>query len=77
MRGEAEVVVSVPAKVAVKFNALFPGITADIMAIADHLLPAPKGDTTANTGKQSFSEVSPSWVTTLNEQAAESNNQVG
>jgi NAD(P)-dependent dehydrogenase (short-subunit alcohol dehydrogenase family) len=77
MRGEAEVVVSVPAKVAVKFNALFPGITADIMAIADHLLPAPKGDTTANTGKQSFSEVSPSWVTTLNEQAAASNNQVG
>jgi len=32
IRGEAEVVLSLAAKFAVKFNALFPGITADMMA---------------------------------------------
>ena len=28
------------------------------------------------TGKQSFSEVSPSWLTALNDRAAEQNNQI-
>lgn len=77
MRGEAEVVISLPAKVAVKFNAMFPEFTADIMAMANGLLPSSQRDTKLKTGKQSFSEASPSWVTTLNERAAESNNQVG
>ena len=77
IRGEAEVVLSLPAKVAAKFNALFPGITADIMALANRMLPsAQEADTAVKTGKQSFSDVSPSWVTTLNERAAENNNQV-
>jgi NAD(P)-dependent dehydrogenase (short-subunit alcohol dehydrogenase family) len=77
IRGEAEVVLSLPAKLAVKFNALLPGITADIMSLANRVLPsAQESDTTVKTGKQSFSDVSPSWVTALNEQAAENNNQV-
>src|SRR5947207_1845257 len=77
IRGEAEVVLSLPAKLAVKFNALLPGITADIMALANRVLPsAQESETTVKTGKQSFSDVSPSWVTALNEQAAENNNQV-
>ena len=77
IRGEAEVVLSLPAKVAVKLNALFPGLTADVLALADRMLPSTeKASTDVKTGKQSFSDVSPSWVTALNEQAAESNNQV-
>jgi hypothetical protein len=77
IRGEAEVMLSLPAKLAVKFNALLPGITADIMALANRVLPsAQESETTVKTGKQSFSDVSPSWVTALNEQAAENNNQV-
>jgi hypothetical protein len=77
VRGEAEVVLSLLARLAVKFSALFPETTADIMAIANRLLPSPeKTDTSAKTGEQSFSKVSPSWVTQLNEQAAESNNQI-
>lgn len=76
IRGKAEVVLSLPAKFAVKFNALFPGITADVMAAANLMLPGAQGsDTEIKTGKQSYSEVSPSWVTTLTERAAESNNQ--
>jgi hypothetical protein len=77
IRGEAEVVLSLPAKVAVRMNALFPGIAADVMALADRMLPSSRdSDRDVKTGKQSFSEISPSWVTALNEQAAKSNNQV-
>jgi NAD(P)-dependent dehydrogenase (short-subunit alcohol dehydrogenase family) len=76
--GEADLVLSVAAKLAVKFHAMFPGATADVLAIANRLLPSatPESDPAPKTGKQSFSEVSPSWVTALNERAAESNNQV-
>jgi short-subunit dehydrogenase len=77
IRGQSELVLSVPAKVAVQFNALFPGITSDILAIVNKLLPSSDGaDTKPKTGQQSFSDASPSWITTLNERAAESNNQV-
>jgi len=45
------------------------------MSLANRALPsAQESDTTVKTGKQSFSDVSPSWVTALNEQAAENNN---
>lgn len=78
LRGQAEVVLSLPAKLAVKANALFPGATADVLAIANSLLPGPDGSgTKVKTGKQSFSEVSPSWITTLNERAANTNNEMG
>ena len=77
LRGESEVVLSLPADLAVKIHGLFPGLTADVLALVDRLLPEPAGSPqVVKTGKQSFSEVSPSWVTTLNERAAESNNQV-
>jgi NAD(P)-dependent dehydrogenase (short-subunit alcohol dehydrogenase family) len=77
VRGEAEVILSVPAMAAVKFEAIFPGITADLLGIVNQLLPSADGSNkTAKTGKQSFSDLSPSWVTTLNERAARSNNQV-
>jgi hypothetical protein len=41
------------------------------------LLPsAEKSDRQVQTGKQSTSDASPSWITTLNERAAEANNQL-
>ncbi len=77
VRGDAELVLSLPAKLAVKMNALFPGLTSDVLALINTLLPSGEGGSTeVKTGKQSFSEISPSWVTTLNERAAGSNNQV-
>ncbi|PYX85401.1 MAG: ketoacyl reductase [Acidobacteria bacterium] len=76
-RGQAELVLSVPAKLAVKFHGLFPGVTADFLAIVNRLLPGPGGiGTQVRTGRQSTSPVSPSWVTTLNERAAQRNNQI-
>jgi short-subunit dehydrogenase len=78
IRGQAEIVLSIPAKVVVKLNALFPGMTADVLAVVNSILPEPDGSgTRVKTGKESFSDVSPSWATALNEKAAESNNQLG
>lgn len=75
--GCAELVLSLPAKVAVKLHALAPGLTGEMLGLANRLLPGPGGIGRAmRTGKQSMSEVSPSWVTVLNERAAEQNNEV-
>ena len=79
VRGHAEVVLSLPAKFAVKVHGMFPGTTSDVLGLVNQLLPSAKGnggDLEPKTGKQSFSEVSPSWVTTLNERAAAENNQI-
>jgi NAD(P)-dependent dehydrogenase (short-subunit alcohol dehydrogenase family) len=75
--GDAEIILSVPAMAAIKFDALFPGITSDLLGLVNQLLPsADNADKTSKVGKESFSDLSPSWVTTLNERAATSNNQV-
>jgi short-subunit dehydrogenase len=77
VHGDSEVILTVPAKAAVKFHGLFPGITAGLLGMVHRLLPsANPADKKAKTGKQSFSEASPSWITTLNERAAERNNQI-
>ena len=77
IRGQAEVVLSVPAKVAVKINALMPGVTADVMSLVNSLLPAAdRSEKQAKTGKESSSDVPSSWVTALNDRAAERNNQI-
>jgi short-subunit dehydrogenase len=76
-RGTAEVVLSLPAKVAVLTQGLMPGITASALTLMNWLLPAPGGvGAEARTGKQSYSRISPSWITRLNERAAQRNNQV-
>jgi NAD(P)-dependent dehydrogenase (short-subunit alcohol dehydrogenase family) len=76
-RGEAEVVLSIQAKLAVTVQGLFPGLTADMLGLVNHLLPGPGGIGTAQAkGKASQSALSPSWLTALNEQAAEENNQI-
>jgi len=78
VRGTAEVVLSAPAKAAVKFNGLFPGTTSNILAVVDKLLPSPEhAGEEAKAGYQSYSKFSPSWATTLNERAAQRNNEAG
>jgi short-subunit dehydrogenase len=76
-RGRAELVISIPAKVAVLFESLFPEMMAQMLAIANELLPEPDGvGTQRMKGKDSKSSWSPSWLTTLNEEAALRNNEV-
>jgi hypothetical protein len=75
--GEAEVVLSLPAKLAAKFHGLFPGLTADMLAQANRLLPAPGGIGTARaTGAESRSKLTPAWLTRLTDEAAVRNNQI-
>lgn len=76
--GRAELVISVPAKLAVLFDTLFPEMTSDLFGLANKLLlPAPGGIGTREAkGKESTSAWSPSFLTTLNERAAVRNNEV-
>jgi short-subunit dehydrogenase len=76
-RGDAEVILSLQAKLAIKFNALFPEWTADLLSLVNHLLPAPGGIGKASVkGKESHSAVAPSMLTALDEEAARKNNQI-
>jgi NAD(P)-dependent dehydrogenase (short-subunit alcohol dehydrogenase family) len=77
-RGDAEVVLSIQAQMAVLFHGLFPGLTADLLGMINRLLPAPGGIGKRKAkGKDSSSAISPSLLTALNEQAAARNNEIG
>lgn len=77
-RGQAELVISMQAVMAVKFRALFPEATADILALANRLLPGPGGIGRKRVkGKESESAVAPSILTTLSDRAAQRNNEHG
>lgn len=76
-RGEAELVVSAQAALAVKFHALFPEATADILAAVNKLLPGPGGIGRRRArGRESESTLSPSVLTTLGDSAAQRNNEI-
>jgi short-subunit dehydrogenase len=76
-RGQAELVISVPAKIAVLLDSLFPEATSQMLALANRMLPEAGGvGTQRMKGRNSTSAWSPSWLTTLNEEAALRNNEV-
>lgn len=76
--GDAEVVLSIQAQVAVRFHGLFPGLTADLLGLVNQLLPEPGGIGTGRAqGKESESDLAPSWLTGLTESAAARNNELG
>ena len=77
-RGDAEIIISLQAVLAVKFHALFPELTADLMSLANRLLPAAAGGIGQRRakGKESQSDWSPSWLTTLSDAAAWRNNEM-
>jgi NAD(P)-dependent dehydrogenase (short-subunit alcohol dehydrogenase family) len=75
--GRAELIISVQAKAAVAFDFLFPEASADFLAAINRLLPTAAGcETIQAKGSESTSAWSPSWLTTLNEQAALKNNEL-
>jgi hypothetical protein len=75
--GRAELTLSLPAKLGVLIDAVAPELTADLSALAARVLPPPGGVGRASVeGCQSTSAWSPSVLTTLNERAAEENNQL-
>jgi NAD(P)-dependent dehydrogenase (short-subunit alcohol dehydrogenase family) len=76
-RGDAELIISLPAQLAVAFHGLFPGLTADILGVVDRLLPAPGGIGAEKLhGHQSETPITLSPLTALTQQAARANNEV-
>ena len=77
--GDAELVISWPAKLAVIANAMMPQSVALGMDIANRmLLPQPTGEAgnRSRSGWQSLSDRAPSKLTTLTERAARENNEL-
>ncbi len=76
-RGDAEVVIGLPAKTAVLAYALCPNLTADALACLNRwVLPEPGGTgRDANRGRDNYSAL-PTWVTTLADRAAARNNEL-
>ena len=76
-RGDAEVVLSLPAKLATVVHGLSPGWTADLLGLANTLLlPGIGGIGSAQLpGKDSVSPLAPSVLTRLVDRAAERNNE--
>ncbi len=76
-RGDAEIVLTIPSKLAAAFHGLFPGLTADLLGLVNRFLPGPGGIGTARAlGRDSESALSPSPLTALNEWAAAQNNEL-
>ncbi|HET7113369.1 MAG TPA: SDR family oxidoreductase [Pyrinomonadaceae bacterium] len=76
-QGRAELIISVQAKMAVTFDALFPEVSAELMALVNRVLPEPGGiGERSAKGRDSTSSWSPSWLTRLTEEAAINNNEV-
>lgn len=75
--GEAEVILSVPARLAALAHGIAPGLTAEGLALADRLLPDSGGAGTEQyRGYESESAWAPSPLTTLTQQAAVRNNEL-
>jgi NAD(P)-dependent dehydrogenase (short-subunit alcohol dehydrogenase family) len=76
--GTASRILSLPARLAVVMHGLLPGLTADMLGLVNRGLPGSEGEPARPRvkGEASTSEISPSWLTSLNEQAARRANQV-
>src|SRR5438105_176754 len=65
-RGDSEVILTLPAKIATLIHGVFPEVTVDVLGVINRFLPPPGGiGTDVRTGKQSKSKASPSWLTAL------------
>lgn len=75
--GRAELIISLPAKFAIKMHALFPTATDLVLRTADKLLPSVEGnDGLKKKGAESGTGLTNSWLTALDRKAAEKNNQL-
>jgi NAD(P)-dependent dehydrogenase (short-subunit alcohol dehydrogenase family) len=77
--GEAELVITMPAKLAIIANAVMPEVVALAMNAANQfVLPEPSDDAgaEAHSGWQSLSDWAPSKLTTLTDRAAAENNEL-
>jgi NAD(P)-dependent dehydrogenase (short-subunit alcohol dehydrogenase family) len=75
-RGQAQLVITTQAKLAVMFNGLFPGVMAKLMSLTNRVLPNSVGTSpNAVTGWESSSKWAPSILTKLADAAIQKNNE--
>lgn len=75
-RGDAEIIISLPAKILAHFKGLFPGTTTDIMSLVDLILPDATADGDKSLkGKEAETSLSDNFLTTLTDEAAIINNE--
>jgi NAD(P)-dependent dehydrogenase (short-subunit alcohol dehydrogenase family) len=75
-RGQAELIISWPAKAAVFAQNFFPELFADLSSLANRLLPRPsKAPGQIHEGRESHSWRAPGFATGLTQKAAEMNNE--
>ena len=75
-RGEAEVVFPIQAKLAAMIESLAPELVSDLLGLVNRLLPAPGGvGSERMKGSESYSSLSPSWLTLLGDSAARRYNE--
>ncbi len=76
-KGDAELIISPQAKLAAKFNALFPELTAEMLVLANRILPSAGGIGENHAlGKDSTSSLSPSFLTALSDKESYRNNEL-
>lgn len=76
-RGEVEITLTLPARIAAAVDALLPEFTGQILTAANFLLPGPGGiGSQSAKGSESASALSPSVLTTLGDRAAVRNNEI-
>lgn len=77
-RGDAELVIGLPAALVVAFHGAFPGLTADLMSVMNRMLPGPGGiGTEQRKGAESETPLTRSWLTALSRRAAAAHNENG
>jgi NAD(P)-dependent dehydrogenase (short-subunit alcohol dehydrogenase family) len=79
VNGQAEVTLSIQAKLASTFAGIFPGTTTELMSVMNAMLPADDGSgsgTQARKGRESRSDTVPKFLTALGDRAAVENNEV-
>jgi len=75
--GKSELIVSLPAKIAIKLHGVFPGLTIPALTAMTRLLPAAKyAPDRKKKGSESQTGITRSWLTTLDQKAAVKNNQI-
>lgn len=75
--GDAQLSLTLPARIASTFHGVTPGLVTDGLALVDRLLPSPGGiGKNSARGQDSRPDWLPGWLTTLTDQAARSNNEL-
>jgi NAD(P)-dependent dehydrogenase (short-subunit alcohol dehydrogenase family) len=77
-RGDAEVILSAPARLAARAQGVGPGLVTEVLSVVNRLLPSAGGIGRGTLkGHESESALSPSWLTRMSDRAAARHNELG